>query len=66
MAKKWEYLVVDIGDFKRDDLEESELNSYGEKGWELVAVTETCTEENEYSQSGFYSKMAYFKREKAQ
>lgn len=43
MAKKWEYKVVQLpeGDFEGKD-QQRLLNSLGEKGWELVAVTNTA------------------------
>ena len=40
--KRWEYKVIDLtrrGMSIPSELEESELNSLGNRGWELIGVT---------------------------
>ncbi len=39
MAKKWEYKVVSLNSEDLLSPEEELLNSLGQEGWELVAVT---------------------------
>ena len=70
MAKEWEYLVVSLSEFSfisdegrvaEEEVVKKErqiLNSYGEKGWELVAVTEYGTYQDNCGHK------AYFKKEK--
>jgi len=37
MAPKWEYMVIPVG-YEYEEEEMRDLNTYGEEGWELVAV----------------------------
>lgn len=41
MIKKYEYRV--ISHMSGCDVDESKLNDFGDKGWELVAVNTLCT-----------------------
>lgn len=42
---KWEYLVVHVESY----MWESTLNTYGDDGWELTAITKTSKFEHKYT-----------------
>lgn len=59
MAKKWEYLVIELCISERE--QKAYFNGLGNDGWELVAV---ATQVVDSGGLGAYQ-YAYFKREKA-
>lgn len=54
MADHWEHMIVEMDNRDRDEINLSRLDSLGEEGWELVAVTRA-----------FHESTAYFKRRAA-
>jgi hypothetical protein len=67
---KWEYKIIDLGS-ARADQGEIILNSMGEQGWELVAISQALAFEESAAFGGMFTAvfrspaaktLAYFKR----
>jgi len=70
---QWEYKIIDLGS-ARAEQGEIILNSLGEQGWELVAVSQAMALEESTALGGMFAAvvrlpaaktLAYFKRSKA-
>ena len=70
---QWEYKIIDLGS-ARAEQGEIILNAMGEKGWELVAVSQAMAFEESAALGGMFAAvvrlpaaktLAYFKRPKA-
>jgi hypothetical protein len=70
---QWEYKIIDLGS-ARAEQGEIILNSLGEQGWELVAVSQAMAFEESTALGGMFAAvvrlpaaktLAYFKRPKA-
>jgi hypothetical protein len=51
---RWEYKIIDLGS-ARADQSEIILNSLGEQGWELVAVSQTLAFEESAALGGMFT-----------